>query len=320
MANERQYHVAPTARVIRQLVTNDREMASKRHQEEPALQLEDDIHVANARKALCEIVQQDNLEYMRQFEAESFALIVTSPPYNQKKAYERTIPLADYLAQQTTVIAECVRLLRPGGSICWQVGNHVRNGVVVPLDIALYPLFLAHGLVLRNRIIWHFEHGLHCSNRLSGRHETVLWFTKGENYQFELDPIRVPSKYPNKKHFKGPKRGQLSGHPLGKNPGDVWSIPNVKANHVEKTDHPCQYPVELVERLVLALTNKGDDVLDPYMGTGTTAIAALRHGRNAYGCDLSSKYVALAEDRVKRLRAGTLKTRPMHKPIHDPGL
>jgi DNA modification methylase len=81
---------------------------------------------------------------------------------------------------------------------------------------------------------------------------------------FHLDRVRVPQKYPNKRHFKGPKKGELSGNPLGKNPGDVWIFPNVKANHVEKTTHPAQYPVELVERFVLALTEEGDWVLDPF--------------------------------------------------------
>jgi adenine-specific DNA-methyltransferase len=128
-----------------------------------------------------------------------------------------------------------VRLLHPRGSICWQVGNHVDDGEVVPLDIVLYPIFKEHGLKLRNRIVWHFEHGLHCTKRLSGRYETILWFTKSNDYTFNLDPIRVPSKYPGKKHFKGPRAGQLSGNPLGKNPSDVWIFPNVKNNHVEKT-------------------------------------------------------------------------------------
>ena len=126
---------------------------------------------------------------------------------------------------------------------------------------------------LRNRIVWHFEHGLHCSRRLSGRHETILWFTKSNAYTFHLDDIRVPPKYPNKRHFKGPKLGQLSCHPLGKNPGDVWIFPNVKNNHVEKTNHPCQFPVELAERLILALTSPGDLVLDPYMGVGSSAVS-----------------------------------------------
>jgi adenine-specific DNA-methyltransferase len=268
--------------------------------------------------ARCEIVRRDNIQYMSGLEDGRFALVVTSPPYNQKKAYEKTLPLGDYLAQQEQVIREAVRVVKAGGSICWQVGNHVRRSEIVPLDIVLYPIFRQLGLTLRNRIIWHFEHGLHCSNRLSGRYETILWFTKGDDYNFNLDPIRVPSKYPNKKHFKGPKRGQLSGHPLGKNPGDVWLIPNVKANHVEKTEHPCQYPVELVERLILALTNEGDEVLDPYMGTGSTAIAALKRGRHAYGCDISKRYVEIALDRVRRLREGSLRTRPMHRPIYTP--
>src|SRR6185437_8997101 len=102
---------------------------------------------------------------------------------------------------------------------------------------------------------------------------------------FNLDAIRVPAKYPGKKHFKGPNAGKYSGNPLGKNPEDVWnadqyskhgndfwSIPNVKSNHVEKTDHPCQFPVGLIERLVLGLTNPGESVLDPYVGVGSSAI------------------------------------------------
>jgi adenine-specific DNA-methyltransferase len=213
-----------------------------------------------------------------------------------------------------------VRLLSPTGSLCWQVGNHVDRGEIFPLDMVLYPVFQEHGLRLRNRIVWHFEHGLHCTNRLSGRYETILWFTKGDEYTFNLDPIRVPSKYPGKKYFKGPKAGQLSCNPLGKNPGDVWIFPNVKNNHVEKTSHPCQFPVELVERLVLSLTDTGDAVFDPYMGVGSTVIAALKHDRIGYGCDTVQEYVDTAWDRVHQLRAGTLQTRPMHKPVYDPKL
>jgi adenine-specific DNA-methyltransferase len=245
-------------------------------------------------------------------------LIVTSPPYNIGKSYEKRSTLDTYVQAQAQVISECVRLLHRRGSLCWQIGNHVLNGEIIPLDIALYPIFHEHGLKLRNRIVWHFEHGLHCSKRLSGRYETVLWFTKGDDYVFNLDAIRVPSKYPGKKYFKGPKAGQLSGNPLGKNPGDVWIIPNVKNNHVEKTAHPCQFPVELVERLVLALTEPGASVLDPYMGVGSTIVAAAKHGRTGYGCDTVSDYVKIAWDRIHDLKAGKLQTRPMNKPIYDP--
>jgi adenine-specific DNA-methyltransferase len=261
---------------------------------------------------------QDNLDFMRPLASGSMQLIVTSPPYNIGKAYEGKTSLENYVAAQAGVIAECVRLLHPRGSLCWQVGNHVQSGEIFPLDIVLYPLFRRHGLKLRNRIVWHFEHGLHCSKRLSGRYETILWFTKGDNYVFNLDAIRVPSKYPGKKYFKGPKTGQLSCNPLGKNPGDVWIFPNVKNNHVEKTVHPCQFPVELVERLVLALTEKGDAVFDPYMGVGSAVVAAAKHGRIGYGCDIVPEYVAIARERMAALRAGTLRTRPMDRPVYDP--
>jgi adenine-specific DNA-methyltransferase len=261
---------------------------------------------------------EDNLSFMRSLPDASMKLIVTSPPYNIGKAYERRSPLEQYLQQQTAVIAECVRLLHPKGSICWQVGNHVSKGAIIPLDIPLYQVFSNHGLKLRNRIIWHFEHGLHCSKRLSGRYETINWFTKGDDYTFRLDPIRVPSKYPGKRYFKGPKRGQFSCNPKGKNPGDVWVIPNVKNNHIEKTPHPCQFPVELVERLILALTDLGDNVLDPYVGVGSAIIAAAKHDRVGYGCDVVQEYIDIAWERIHQLRAGVLRTRPMGKPVYDP--
>lgn len=263
---------------------------------------------------------EDNLTFMRELPAGMMHLIVTSPPYNIGKRYERRSPLDGYIQDQAQVIAECVRLLNPRGSLCWQVGNHVDDGEVVPLDIKLYPFFQKLGLKLRNRIVWHFEHGLHCSRRFSGRYETILWFTKSDDYTFNLDPIRVPSKYPNKRHFKGPRAGELSGNPLGKNPSDVWVVPNVKHNHVEKTIHPCQFPVELIERLVLSMTNVGDNVFDPYMGVGSSVIAAIKNDRAGYGCDIAQEYVDVAWERVHLLRAGMLKTRPMGKPVYDPSL
>ena len=270
------------------------------------------------RDVAADIVCEDNLEYMRKLSNESIQLIVTSPPYNLGKEYEKKKSLDTYIEEQAACIAEAARLLDNQGSICWQVGNHVDNGEVFPLDIILYSLFTNHGLQLRNRIVWTFGHGLHCQKRLSGRHETILWFTKSDEYIFNLDPIRIPSKYPDKKYFKGPKKGELSGNPLGKNPSDVWEIPNVKSNHVEKTDHPCQFPVGLIERLVLALTNEGDSVLDPYIGVGSTAIAALKHNRHAYGCDNETKYIDIAWERIHQLHEGSLRTRPMNKPIYEP--
>lgn len=263
---------------------------------------------------------QNNLDFMRLIDSESIDLIVTSPPYNIGKAYEKKSSLESYVHSQAQVISECVRVLKPTGSLCWQVGNHVDKGEIFPLDLVLYHIFKDHGMKLRNRVVWHFEHGLHCVKRLSGRYETILWFTKHDNYKFNLDPIRVPSKYPNKKYYKGPKAGELSGNPLGKNPGDVWIIPNVKNNHPEKTEHPCQFPVELVERLVLSLTDEGDVVFDPYVGVGSTVIAAAKNNRNSMGCDVDRKYISIAQERMRLLYDGNLKTRPMNKPVYDPKL
>ena len=220
-------------------------------------------------------------------------------------------------------------MLSEQGNICWQVGNYVKAGEVSPLDIYYYPLFKKHGLKLRNRIVWHFGHGLHAKNRFSGRYETILWFTKSDDYIFKFD-VRIPSKYPGKRHFKGPKKGQLSGNPKGKNPSDIWeivvrdwetglwNIPNVKSNHPEKSVHPCQFPVELVERCILALSNKGSWVLDPYGGVGSTAIASLKNDRNVVSIDKDQEYCRIAEERVKKLNDGELKLRPIDKPIHKP--
>lgn len=265
----------------------------------------------------------DCLRFLKKLPSNSVSLVVTSPPYNVGKEYEHKQRLEEYLNLQRDVIAECVRVTRMGGSICWQVGNHVNgHGQIIPLDLLLYPEFVKfeaeHSLRLRNRIIWHFEHGLNCDLRFSGRHETILWFTKSDKYTFNLNQVRVPQKYPGKKAYRGPKKGEYSGNPLGKNPGDVWIFPNVKANHVEKTDHPCQFPVELPARLILALTNERDLVLDPFMGVGTTAVAAVLHNRRVAGAEIMKRYLEAARERVLVAAAGSLKYRQLGTPVYQP--
>lgn len=261
----------------------------------------------------------DCLDLLRSLPEEAAQLVVTSPPYNIGKEYETRLDLGVYLQQQARVIRECIRILSPRGSICWQVGNYVDRGSIIPLDAVLYPVFAGAGLKMRNRIVWHFEHGLHCTRRFSGRYEVIAWFTRSDDYIFHVDPVRVPQKYPGKKHFKGPRTGEYSCNPSGKNPSDVWVIPNVKHNHVEKTTHPCQFPVELVERLVLSMTDRGDLVVDPFLGVGTSAVAAVRHGRRAAGAEVVDAYFATAMERIRLEAAGELKTRPMTRPVHRPG-
>lgn len=272
----------------------------------------------------------DTYQFLRTLPDRFAQLIVTSPPYNIGKEYEIRIGMQNYLLMQQRIIEELVRLLADTGSICWQVGNYVENGEVFPLDIFYYNIFKTYGLRLRNRIVWRYNHGLHTSKRFSGRYETILWFTKSDNYTFNLDSVRIPSKYPGKRHYKGPNRGMPSGNPLGKNPSDlwefvaqqweeeIWEIPQVKAAHPEKTMHPAQYPIELVERCVLALTNVDDWVLDPFCGVGSSLIAALKHNRKPVGCDKESVYINIARDRLKAFSQGSLPMRPMGKELYKP--
>jgi len=295
--------------------------------------LPSDWHVAseftaNATRAVYH--HGDTLEFLASLPDRLAQLVISSPPYNIGKLYESRVGIEEYLEQQRPVLAELVRVLSDSGSLCWQVGSYVEDGEVFPLDIYYYPLLKELGLHLRNRVVWHFGHGLHASRRFSGRYETLLWFTKSERYVFNLDEVRVPSKYPGKRAWKGPNIGQPTGNPLGKNPSDVWEImardwesclwdiPNVKANHPEKTIHPCQFPVELVERCVLAFTNEEDWVLDPYAGVGSALIGALLHNRRGLGVDKEQEYVQAGCARVEALQAGTLKCRPMTRAVHEP--
>jgi adenine-specific DNA-methyltransferase len=259
-------------------------------------------------------------------------LIVSSPPYGIGKSYEGFETLQNYKVWATKLIPILKNMLKPHGAVCWQVGTHVgSNGEYLPLDILYTPIFLENGFILKNRIIWKFGSGLHSNNRLSGRYETILWFVLDNgNYTFNLDPIRISSKEPGKRSYKGPNKGNLSGNPLGKNPSDVWTIimdewecgefdfPNVKSNHPEKQkEHPCQYPIELAERCVLAFSNENDIVLDPFVGTGSTGCASIFHNRRFIGVDMSEEFITIARTRIDSAIAGTLKTRKIGTPIQS---
>lgn len=256
------------------------------------------------------LVHGDCTEVIESLPNQSVDLIFTSPPYCMGKDYDRYESIEDFSESIAALQERMIPKLKDGGSLCWQVGNHVSNVVLTPLDYLVYQTSKCiPELRLRNRVVWTFEHGAHAKKRLSGRYETVLWFSKGDSYRFHLDAIRVPQKYPGKRHYKGPNRGKLSGNPLGKNPGDVWSIPNVKANHVEKTEHPCQFPVALVCRFVRALAPKDGIVLDPFAGTSTTAIAALEAGRKFHCIELERRYLEISKQRILDWYAGRAKIR-----------
>jgi adenine-specific DNA-methyltransferase len=245
------------------------------------------------------IYQGDCMDALSIVQPQSVDLIISSPPYNIGKEYENRKSIQEYLDWHFKILEKCTNALRAGGSIAWQVGNYIDKGSVYPIDCLIFNQFIQLGLTPRNRIIWTFGHGLHCSKRFSGRHEAILWFTKGDKYTFNLDAVRVPQKYPGKLHYKGPKKGMLSGHPMGKNPGDVWDISNVKHNHPEKTAHPCQFPEQLADRVIMSMCVDGGTVLDPFMGSGTAGVSCAKAGRAFVGIEMDSKYFEIARNRIK---------------------
>lgn len=265
-------------------------------------------------------------ELLKSIPDESVDMIITSPPYCMGKAYEDPHDdIETFKRQHEDIFDDLYRVLKPNGSICWQVGYHVSERCVIPLDFIVYDIFtnkstgLKMPLVLRNRIVWTFGHGLNSTKRFSGRHEMILWFTKGDQAVFNLDDVRVPQKYPGKRFYKGPNKGKLSGNPLGKNPSDVWDIPNVKANHIEKTDHPCQFPVAIPQRLIRALTLPNSLVLDPFMGSGTTGIAAYVENRRFAGAEILEEYYDIATERLEDTVNGKIKIRE-DKPVVKPNV
>lgn len=258
-------------------------------------------------------------------------LIITSPPYCIGKAYEKPEDdIVTFEKQHNEIFPYLYRILKPGGSICWEVGYHIINSTLVPLDFIVYNAFTSQNselkdkLTLRNRIIWTFGHGLNSEQRFSGRHEVILWFTKGSTYKFNLDNVRIPQKYPGKKSYKGKNKGHFSGNPLGKNPSDVWDltsdvwdIPNVKAQHVEKTNHPCQFPVAIPRRLIKALVPTGGIVLDPFMGSGTSGVASVLENCRFIGAELNNEYYKIATNRIQQAIHGNIRIRE-DKPVAKP--
>ena len=177
------------------------------------------------------IFRGDCLDLLRSLPDGSVDLVVSSPPYPDHlgKEYEAKKALAAYLDGQKRVLQECARVLSEKGSIFWQVGSFADQGVLIPLDIRVFPILEEAGLVPRNRIAWIRQHGVHARRKFSCRYETILWFTKSDRYPFDLDAIRVPQKYQNKKAWRGEKKGEFTCHPLGKNPGDIWAFPECEA-------------------------------------------------------------------------------------------
>lgn len=245
-------------------------------------------------------------EHMSQVPDKSVKLIVTSPPYNidisygnkhvngkivssKGNKYKDNLEEDEYRKLLDTVFKECKRVLTDDGSIWINIKNrYQKDRIITPSWIEKY----FEDMYLKNVIIWNMDWGGSTNKRFAPRYEYVYWYTKhAKNYTFELDRIKVPALNYRPDRYKS----QL------KNPSDVWRIPMVSGNFMERTDHPAQYPEKLIERIVLAGTNEGDIVLDPFMGSGTTAVVAKKLGRNYIGYEISQEYIDMAKERLERV-------------------
>jgi adenine-specific DNA-methyltransferase len=238
------------------------------------------------------IYHQDALVALRTTPPETVALTITSPPYNIGKEYEEPLPLESYIEWSAAWIAEVHRVTTRVGAFWFNLGyvSLPERAKAIPLPYLLWdrvPFYLVQ------EVVWNYGAGVAARTSFSPRNEKFLWYVKeAANYTFNLDAVRDPDvKYPNQK-----KNGKLKCNPLGKNPTDVWTFPKVTSganrSSIERTPHPAQFPEAVIERILLACSNEGDVVLDPFLGSGTTAVVARRLGRRVIGFEASEAYVA----------------------------
>jgi len=244
------------------------------------------------------IYQTDCLEAMKKLPEGVFNTTITSPPYNIGKEYEELAHLDDYLNWCEGWIEQVHRLTANDGTFWLNIGylEVEGKGLAVPIP---YLLWDRTPFYLLQEVVWNYAAGVACKKRFSPRNEKLLWYVKDpKGYTFNLDDVRDPNvKYPNQK-----KNGKLKCNPLGKNPSDVWQITKVTSGRnrasVERTPHPAQFPMALVERMLKASSNEHDVILDPFMGSGSTAECALRNNRYVIGFELEEKYIGYAENRI----------------------
>ena len=265
------------------------------------------------------VVCQDNLVFMRTLPDVSMKLIIASPPYNMGKKYEERSSLGDYLEAQRASIKEAVRLLHPNGSICWQIGNYVDEGEVFPLDILLYPIFKKAGPAAAQPNHLDFRPRIALSETAvrAIRNNPLVYQKRRLHIQPGQSPCSV--EVPEQKTLQGTKKGKAFGQPARKESRRMSGrFQTLRLITSRRLTTPVISRWVLSSGLVLALTDKGDAVLDPYLGVGSSAIAALKNGRKAYGCDILPEYVDIAKKRIAELRAGKLRVRPMNKPVYEP--
>lgn len=247
------------------------------------------------------------VKFISELTENSVDLFVLDPPYNMKKADWDTFKSKnDFVEFCKTWIHASFPKLREGGSI--YIFNTPENCAY------LLPILQSTGLTLQNWLTWDKRDGMGYSRKkFAAGQETILFLTKGKGHTFNADEIRVPYESTDR-IAAAAKKGILKNgkrwfpNSEGRLCGEVWHFPSHR--HVEKISgktqkfiHATIKPLPMIERIILASSNPGDLVVDFFMGTGTTAVAAKSLGRNFLGCDLSSEYINYARGRLKDVKS-----------------
>lgn len=225
----------------------------------------------------------DALELFKTVEDNSIDLIVADPPYNLGKDYGNNHDRKDfdeYINFTRTWLSESKRVLKPTGSIYVFMGVRLISYVYDVMERDL-------GLNFNSWIVWHYTQGLGKTKGFSPRHDDILLFSKTKKYKFNLDDVRVPQKYYRERN-----------NMRGANPGDVWQFSHVHYSNPNRQDHPTQKPEGIIERMVLASSDVGDLVLDPFSGSGTTLRVCQQLGRNVLGFEMNPEYVKSTKKRL----------------------
>ncbi|MEI9477586.1 MAG: site-specific DNA-methyltransferase [Deltaproteobacteria bacterium] len=245
------------------------------------------------------VFNSETINLMALLPSESISLIVTSPPYNIGKEYETVMDIPEYVEWTKAWTKEIPRVLTGTGAFWLNLGYVKFDDKAKALPLP-YLVWDKIDLYLIQEIVWNYGAGVAGKKFLSPRNEKWLWYVKdSQNYTFNLDTIRDPDvKYPTQK-----KNGKLRCNTIGKNPSDVWQIAKVTSgtnrSSPERTPHPAQFPTDLINRIVLGFSNEDEIVLDPFLGSGSTAISCLQHNRKVIGFEIREDYCSVAAKRIK---------------------
>jgi len=245
------------------------------------------------------LYNMDCVKGMKLIDGHLVNLTITSPPYNIGKEYETVLNTHQYIDWCIEWIKEIRDITASNGAFLLNLGYFEvpQKGNAVPIP---YLLWDKTDFYLMQEIVWNYGAGVAARRALSPRNEKILWYVMNKNdYVFNLDAIRDKDvKYPNQK-----KNGKLRCNTLGKNPSDVWQIAKVTSgtnrSSPERAPHPAQFPMDMIDRIIKGFSNKGDLVLDPFIGSGTTAEVALRNSRLVIGFEINKSYCDYVVKRIK---------------------